>query len=215
MPLPLIVCCISKIQIGFSFLTWVVQDKGPLNGCVCVLVAMMYYIIIGISSRRRFSFTPRKGVYIARELNQTELQFANSLSVNVRVRIMRLRWQTSGALTGQLSKYKNTSQSKNILSTGIAQHDTAFSWQLTVWKTQKSSCGAVFLPARCAITSTCILQKKIKCGTWHYVVYTAVKTGRRRCGLRCGLGAETDNDRLWDWRRQKVQNQLYTQGDST
>ena len=87
----------------------------------------MYYIIIGISSRRRFSFTPRKGVFIARELNQTELQFANSLSVNVRVRIMRLRRQTSGALTGQLSKYKNTSQSKNILSTGIAQHDTAFS----------------------------------------------------------------------------------------
>ena len=31
--------CFSKIQIGFTFwyrLTWVVPDKGPLNGCVCV-----------------------------------------------------------------------------------------------------------------------------------------------------------------------------------
>ena len=30
--------CFSKIQIGFAFcyrLTWVVPDKGPLNGCVC------------------------------------------------------------------------------------------------------------------------------------------------------------------------------------
>jgi len=32
----------SKIQIGFTFqvpahrLTWVVLEKGPLNGCVCV-----------------------------------------------------------------------------------------------------------------------------------------------------------------------------------
>ena len=40
MPLPLTtVFCFSKIQIGFPFwyrLTWVVPDKGPLNGCVCV-----------------------------------------------------------------------------------------------------------------------------------------------------------------------------------
>jgi len=39
MPLPLTVSCFSKIQIGFTFwhrLTWVVVDKGPLNGCVCV-----------------------------------------------------------------------------------------------------------------------------------------------------------------------------------
>jgi len=40
MPLPLTVSCFSKIQIGFTFLvyrlTWVVSDKGPLNGCVCV-----------------------------------------------------------------------------------------------------------------------------------------------------------------------------------
>jgi len=32
-PLPLIVSCSSKIQIGFTFL---VPDKGPLSGCVCV-----------------------------------------------------------------------------------------------------------------------------------------------------------------------------------
>ena len=58
MPLPLTVSCSSKIQIGFTFLvpaypgcpgkeaikwfkwlfwyrlTWLVPDKGPLNGCV-------------------------------------------------------------------------------------------------------------------------------------------------------------------------------------
>ena len=39
-PLPLTVSCFSKIQIGLPFwyrLTWVVPDKGPLNGCVCVM----------------------------------------------------------------------------------------------------------------------------------------------------------------------------------
>ena len=39
MPLPLIVSCFSKIQIGLTFwyqLTYVVLDKGPSNGCVCV-----------------------------------------------------------------------------------------------------------------------------------------------------------------------------------
>ena len=41
MPLPFTVCCFSKIQIGFTCLvplTWVVPEKGPLNGCVCVCV---------------------------------------------------------------------------------------------------------------------------------------------------------------------------------
>jgi len=41
MPLPLTVSCSNNIQIGFTFwyrLTWVVPDKGPLNGCVCVCV---------------------------------------------------------------------------------------------------------------------------------------------------------------------------------
>jgi len=34
MPLPLTVSCFTKIQIGF---TWVVPEKGPLNGCVSVI----------------------------------------------------------------------------------------------------------------------------------------------------------------------------------
>jgi len=38
MPLPLTVSCFSKIQIGFIFLVpahpGIVQEKGPLNGCV-------------------------------------------------------------------------------------------------------------------------------------------------------------------------------------
>ena len=38
--MPLTVSCFSKIQIGLPFwyrLTWVVPEKGPLNGvCVCV-----------------------------------------------------------------------------------------------------------------------------------------------------------------------------------
>ena len=41
MPLPLIVSSFNEIQIGFTFwywLTWVVLDKGPFNGCVCVFV---------------------------------------------------------------------------------------------------------------------------------------------------------------------------------
>ena len=40
MPLPLTFSCFSKIQIGLPFcrywLTRVVPEKGPLNGCVCV-----------------------------------------------------------------------------------------------------------------------------------------------------------------------------------
>jgi len=37
--------CFSKIQIGFTFwyrLTWVVPDKRPLTGCVCVVVCRFY-----------------------------------------------------------------------------------------------------------------------------------------------------------------------------
>jgi len=38
MPLPLTVSCLSKIQIGFTFLVPAhpgSPGKGPLNGCVC------------------------------------------------------------------------------------------------------------------------------------------------------------------------------------
>ena len=41
MPLPLTISCFSKIQIDFTFLVPahpVVPEKGPLNGCVCVMV---------------------------------------------------------------------------------------------------------------------------------------------------------------------------------
>ena len=41
LPLPLTVSCFSKIQIGLPFWYWltrVVPEKGPLNGCVCVCV---------------------------------------------------------------------------------------------------------------------------------------------------------------------------------
>ena len=41
MPLPLIVSCFSKIQIGFTFLVLAhlgSPEKGPLNVCVCVCV---------------------------------------------------------------------------------------------------------------------------------------------------------------------------------
>ena len=50
MLLPLTVSCFSKIQIGFAFcyrLTWVVLEKGPLNGCVKrVCVAMFLCNIV-------------------------------------------------------------------------------------------------------------------------------------------------------------------------
>jgi len=41
MPLPLTVSCFSKIQIGLPFwyrLTWIVLEKGPLNGCVVSVI---------------------------------------------------------------------------------------------------------------------------------------------------------------------------------
>ena len=41
MPLPRTVSCVSKIQIGFTFLVLAhlgSPEKGPLNVCVCVCV---------------------------------------------------------------------------------------------------------------------------------------------------------------------------------
>ena len=49
MPLPLTVSCFSKIQIGFTFLvqlTRVVPDKGPLNGCVCVVNPLKWILSV-------------------------------------------------------------------------------------------------------------------------------------------------------------------------
>ena len=51
MPLPLTVSCFSKIQIGLPFwyrLTRVVQEKGPLNGCVycfCLFVSLHHLLM--------------------------------------------------------------------------------------------------------------------------------------------------------------------------
>ena len=49
MPLPLTVSCFSKIQIGLPFwyqLPRVVRDKGPLNGCVCVMWYLHYDLVL-------------------------------------------------------------------------------------------------------------------------------------------------------------------------
>jgi len=49
MPLPLTVSCFSEIQIVLPFwyrLTWVVPEKGPLNGCVCVCVVYTIHAYI-------------------------------------------------------------------------------------------------------------------------------------------------------------------------
>jgi len=50
MPLPLIVSCFSKIQIGLPLWyrpTRVVLEKGPLNGCVCVCVCSNFQLTLG------------------------------------------------------------------------------------------------------------------------------------------------------------------------
>jgi len=50
MRVPLTVSCFSKIQIGFTFwyrLTWVVLDRGPINGwCVCYLTLCTFWLDI-------------------------------------------------------------------------------------------------------------------------------------------------------------------------
>ena len=52
MPLPLTVSCFNKIQNGFTFLALLTPGspgKGPLNGCVCVMILSM---IISINNDR-------------------------------------------------------------------------------------------------------------------------------------------------------------------
>jgi len=47
MLLPLTVFCLIEFQMVLLFwyrLTWVVPDKGPLNGCVCVCTLVLHYI---------------------------------------------------------------------------------------------------------------------------------------------------------------------------
>ena len=56
MPLPHTISCISKIQIGFTFLVpahLVIPEKGQLNVCVCVCVracVLTYHISHGTGS---------------------------------------------------------------------------------------------------------------------------------------------------------------------
>jgi len=48
MPLTLTVSCFSKSRLVLPFwyrLTWVVPEKGPLNGCVCVCVTLIPNLI--------------------------------------------------------------------------------------------------------------------------------------------------------------------------
>ena len=56
MPLPLTVCCFSKIQIGFTFLVPArlgSPGKGPLNVHACVRVYFVYLVLILLSLRKR------------------------------------------------------------------------------------------------------------------------------------------------------------------
>ena len=64
MPLPLTVSCFSKIQIGFTFLyrlTWVVLEKGPLNGCVCLCVCVCVPGLFGCSQGNVRKLTKCRG----------------------------------------------------------------------------------------------------------------------------------------------------------
>ena len=49
MPLPLTVSCFSKVQIGFIpfwyWLTWVVPEKRPLNGCMYVYYRLQHSVV--------------------------------------------------------------------------------------------------------------------------------------------------------------------------
>ena len=46
MPLPLTVCCFTKMEIGFTFLVPAhLPEQGPLNGCVCVCVCVTGQIL--------------------------------------------------------------------------------------------------------------------------------------------------------------------------
>jgi len=51
MPLPLTVSCSSKIQIGFAFLVPAhlgIPGKGPLNGCVFILLRLLLWLILSV-----------------------------------------------------------------------------------------------------------------------------------------------------------------------
>ena len=73
MPLPLTVSCFSKIQIDLPFWyrpTWVVPDKGPLNGrvcvCVCVCVRACLRACVCVCSNTTFVFSCRPRYHLDR-----------------------------------------------------------------------------------------------------------------------------------------------------
>ena len=58
MPLPLTVSCLSKLQIGFTFVVPAhpgSPDKGPLNGgvCVCVCVRVRVRVRVRVCASNR------------------------------------------------------------------------------------------------------------------------------------------------------------------
>jgi len=77
MPLPLTVSCFSKIQIGFTFLVPAHPGslgKGPLNGCVCVRVLLVFFQTSAVlpvkpvkKYRRWFHQIPETGIGFANE----------------------------------------------------------------------------------------------------------------------------------------------------
>ena len=64
MPLPLTVCCFSKIEIGFTFLVLAYSDspgKGRLNVCVCVCVCLLFKGAISAPKAARLLYAPKAG----------------------------------------------------------------------------------------------------------------------------------------------------------
>jgi len=63
MPLPLTVSFFSKIQISLPFwywLTWIVPEKGPLNGCVCVFIIIFGTLLFPIMTACRLHDISRR-----------------------------------------------------------------------------------------------------------------------------------------------------------
>ena len=60
MSLPLTVSFFSKIQFGLPFwyrLTWVVPEKDPLNGCVCVCACVCVRVCVRVSLQGLRTYT--------------------------------------------------------------------------------------------------------------------------------------------------------------
>jgi len=72
MPLPFTVCCFSEIQTGFTFwywFTWVVPDKGQLNGFVHVIMQRLTRHLLVIRTTNCSLHTLGTLVSLAKQLN--------------------------------------------------------------------------------------------------------------------------------------------------